>query len=66
MDLAARVSEVVPQFADRRPAPEPVSVVDAVNDQSRLEYQRVRDHRVVLGVGVLLDVKILLHDPLGI
>ena len=31
-----------------------------------LEHERVRDHRVVAGVGVLLDVEILLDDPAGV
>ena len=31
-----------------------------------LEHERVRDHRVVLGVGVLLDVEVLLDDPTGV
>jgi hypothetical protein len=31
-----------------------------VDDQPRLEHQRVRDHGVVLGVGVLLNVEVLL------
>jgi hypothetical protein len=34
-----------------------------VHDQSRLEDERVRDHRIVLRVGVLLDVEVLLDDP---
>jgi putative transposase len=33
-----------------------------VDDEPRLQHERVRDHRVVIGVGVLLDVKVLLHD----
>jgi hypothetical protein len=37
-----------------------------VHDQTRLEHQGVRDHRVVLGVGVLLDVEVLLDDPAGV
>jgi hypothetical protein len=40
--------------------PEPVAVVDSVDDEAGLEHKRVRDHRVVFGVGVLLDVEILL------
>ena len=35
-------------------------------DEPRLEHERVRDHRVVLRVGVLLDVEVLLDDPLGV
>ena len=35
-------------------------------DEPGLEHERVRDHRVVVGVGVLLDVEVLLHDPLRV
>ena len=31
-----------------------------------LEHERVRDHRVVMGVGVLLDVEVLLHLAPGV
>jgi hypothetical protein len=37
-----------------------------MDDQPRLEHERVGDHRVVLGVGVLLDVEVLLDDPPGV
>jgi hypothetical protein len=37
-----------------------------VDDQPRLEHEGVRDHRVVLGVGVLGDVEVLLDRPPGI
>src|SRR5215217_1073863 len=59
-DLAADGPQVMPEVDHRRTPPEPVAVVDAVDDQPGLEHQRVRDHRVVLGVGVLLDVEVLL------
>src|SRR6266567_6646434 len=65
-DLAGGGAQVTPQVVERRAAPEPVTVVDTVNDQPRLEYQRVRDHGVVLGVGVLGDVQVLLDGPTGI
>src|SRR5829696_5208859 len=65
-DLARRRAQVTPQVVDRRASPEPVAVVDAVHDQARLEHERVRDHRVVVGVGVLLDVKVLLDRPPGV
>ena len=35
-------------------------------DEPRLEHERVRDHRVVLGVGVLLDVEVPLDRALGV
>src|SRR5947209_18638936 len=65
-DLARGGTQVLPQLREGRPAPEPVAVVDAVDDESRLEHQRVRNHRVVRRIGVLLDVEVLLHGPLGI
>src|SRR5580658_3921860 len=34
-DLAGGGAQVTPQLVERRTAPEPVAVVDAVNDQSR-------------------------------
>src|ERR1700722_16392221 len=64
--LAGGDAQVPPQVVERRAAPEPVAVIDTVNDQPRLEYQRVRDHGVVLGVGVLGDVQVLLDGPAGI
>ena len=36
-----------------------VTVIDAVDYEARLEHDRVSNRRVVLGVGVLLDVEIL-------
>src|SRR4051812_13089038 len=54
-DVAHDVAQVVPEVDGRGAPPEPVAVVDAVDHKSRLEHERVRDHRVVLGVGVLLD-----------
>src|SRR5258708_3330942 len=40
-------AQVEPQFFHRRPAEKPVTVVDLVDTQARLEHQRVRDHRIV-------------------
>src|SRR5215204_3243060 len=65
-DLGADRAQVVPDVDERRAAPEPVAVVDAVDDEPGLERERVRDHRVVLGVGVLLDVEVLLDDALRV
>ena len=61
-DAACHRAEVLPQFVGRGPSPEPVAVVDRVHLEPRLEHQRVRDHRIVVGIGVLLDVEVLLHD----
>jgi hypothetical protein len=52
-----------PDFRDRRTTPDSAPVEDAVHDQPRFEYEDVRDHRVVVGVGVLLDVQIALDGP---
>src|SRR6266481_3462781 len=51
---------------DRWTPPEPVAVIDAVDHQTWLEHERMRDHRIVLGVGVLLNVEILLNCSAGI
>src|SRR5262245_10571599 len=59
-DLSRHGAQVASEVLDRRAAPEPVAVVDAVDDEPRLEHERVRDHRVVFRVGILLDVEILL------
>src|SRR5215218_7459912 len=65
-DLGADRAQVVPEVIDRGSPPEPVAVVEAVDDEPRLEHERVRDHRVVLGVGVLLDVEVLLDDAVRV
>ena len=57
-DVLGDCAEVAPEILDRRPAPVPVAVVNAVNDEPGLEHERVRHHRVVVGIGVLLDVEI--------
>src|SRR5829696_9972368 len=65
-DLGADRAQVAPEVDERGAAPEPVAVVDAVDHKPRLEHERVRDHRVVVGVGVLLDVEVLLDDALRV
>src|SRR5215467_323751 len=56
-------TEVVPEVIDRRTSPEPIAVVEAVDLQAWFENECVRDHRVVVGIGVLLDVEVLLNLP---
>src|SRR5215831_10178736 len=51
-DLTRHGAQVVPEIDGGRAAPEPVAVVDAVDYEARLEHERVRDHRIVLGVGI--------------
>src|SRR5208282_2912278 len=65
-DFTRHGAQVVPKIDDRRTAPEPVPVIDTVDHKAWLEHERVRDHRIVLGVGVLLDVEILLNRSVGV
>ena len=51
----------MPEIGDRWAAPEPIPVVNAVDDETRLEHKRMRNHRIVLRVRVLFDVEIFLH-----
>jgi Response regulator receiver domain len=44
----------------------PVAVVDLVDAQAGLEHERVRDHRIVVRVGVFRDVEIPLHPAPGV
>jgi hypothetical protein len=64
-DLARHGAQIVPKIDDRRTSPEPVAVVNAVDHEARLEHERMRNHRIVFGVGVFLDVEILLNLALG-
>ncbi len=65
-DLARHGAQVVPEVADRRPPPKPLAVIDAVDDEPRLEHERMRDHRIMLRVSVLRDVEVLLNGSLGV
>ena len=53
------VAQVLPKLFDGRPTKKPVASVDLEYDESRLEDDDMRDHRIVLGVRVLGDVEIL-------
>jgi hypothetical protein len=64
--LKGHSAQVMAEVFGRGPAPEPVTVVDAVDQQPGLEHQRVRDHRVVCRVGVLRDVEVLLDGALRV
>jgi len=65
-DLARRGPQVMPEVDDRRPAAEPIAVIDAVDDQSGLEHECVRNHRIMLRVGILRDVEVLLNRSFGV
>ena len=57
-------AQVLAKFLQSWPAKEPVAVVDFIHDETGLEDDCVRDHRVVSRVGVFGDVEILLnHAP---
>src|SRR5205085_4030875 len=63
-DALCKGTQILPQHLGRGPAPVPVAIVDLVDDQARLEHERVRDHGIVVWVRVLLDVEVFLHHPL--
>src|SRR5277367_4369242 len=65
-DFTRGGAQIVPKIDDRWTPPEPVAVIDGVNHEARLENERMRDHRIVLGVGVLLDVEVFLNGSVGI
>ena len=55
------VTQVLPKLFDGRPTKKPVALVDLEYDETRVEDNDMRDHRIVLGVRVLGDVEILLN-----
>jgi hypothetical protein len=65
-DFARHRAQIIPEVCDRRAAPKPVAVVDAVDHEPWLEHERVRNHRIVFGVGILLDVEVLLNLSLRV
>ena len=65
-NLGGDNAQVVPEINGGGAPPEPIAVVDAVNPQARFEYQRVGNHWIVFGIGVLLNVEVLLDCPLRI
>src|SRR5215831_1612920 len=65
-DLGCHGAQVVPKVHDGRATPEPVAVINAVDHEPGLKYESMWDHRVVLGVGVLLDVEVLLNFPIRV
>ena len=58
-------TQILAEIFHRGPAEEPVAVVDLVNDQAGLEDNRVRNHGIVVGIGVLGDVEIFLDFRAG-
>ena len=65
-DLARYHPQVAPEVDDRGPAPEPIAVINAVDNEARLEHERMRNHRIMLRVGILRDVEGLLNRSFGV
>jgi hypothetical protein len=65
-DFACCLAQITTQVVNGRATPVPVAVVDSVDDEARLEHERVRDRRVVVRVGVFLDVEFPLNYAVGI
>src|SRR5690242_14103044 len=59
--LAHDVAQVLPEVGGGGTAPEPVAVVDLVDNEARLQDDGVGDHGVVVRVGVFLDVEVFLN-----
>src|SRR5262249_33423553 len=55
-------AQVLTQFFHGRPPEEPVAHIDLVNHQAWLEDDRVWNHWIVIGIGVLGNIEILLND----
>ena len=49
-------AQVLAEILHRGPAPEPIAIVDLVDDKTGLKDDHVRDHRIVERIGVLGDV----------
>src|SRR5690242_8546576 len=64
--FARDVAQVLPEVGGGGAAPEPVPVVDFVDDEARLQDEGVRDHGVVVRVGVFLDVEVFLNLAAGV
>src|ERR1700741_1582305 len=55
-------AQVLAQFFVGGTAEEPVAIIDLVDDEAGFQDDDVRDHRIVLGIGVLGDIEVFLHD----
>src|SRR6266581_5108871 len=59
--LARHLSQVLPQILCRRSSPKPVAIINLVDDQTWLQHERMGNHWIVMWIGVLLNIKVLLH-----
>ena len=53
-------AQVLAEIFERGPAEKPVAVVNLVNDETRLQHDHMRDHRIVVRVRIFGDVEIFL------
>jgi len=65
-DLTCHFAKIAIEVIDRRSAPVPVSVVDAMYDEPRPPDESVRNHWIGMKVRVFLDVEVFLHLAAGI
>src|SRR5439155_22401676 len=65
-DLPRDLAQVAPELLERRPAPEPVAVVGAVDAEVGKEREGSRDVRVVDAVGGLEELQLRLVAPVRI
>src|SRR5579872_4328412 len=63
---AEDVTQVLPEVGGGRTTPEPVAVVDFVDDEARLQHKRMGNHGVVKRVGVLSNIQVLLYLTTGV
>src|SRR3954454_6643506 len=57
-------TQVLAEVVQCRAAEEPVAHVYFIDDQTRLEHERVRDHGIVSRISVFSDIEVLLdHTP---
>src|SRR5580700_3827006 len=50
-------TKILPEILESRPAPEPIAVVDLINDKTGREHNHVGNHRIVERIGVFSDVE---------
>src|SRR5260370_42527695 len=59
--LLQHCAQVLPKLFDGRSAKKPVAVIDCEDNQTWLEDDDTRDHRIVLGVRIRSRVEVLLN-----
>ena len=55
-------TQILAEIFRRRPAKEPVAHVKLIYNEARLEDDGMRDHRIVVRIGVFDDVEVFLND----